>query len=400
MAGVRTAALPLVRCDDDEREDHQPEELPDEFHNGTRPPPRGMVDDKKAALARLKASRQSRRAEGGAPEWNATPEPPAAARCASHSVRARRRGAHSFELAPHPPLPPLLLLRSSTKRRPKHSAATSHRANDAYMALMEDGVRAMGISDRGDDDQSPSNDQSPSTTTTSHPGILLGDGPANSPGELVDPAIPRGWYDGPNDAAGVRVALTDQPICVGSVNPKGTHLVVGSTDHALYEVQLNTGTKTRTLHGNAYGHGEWVTCVKHLPDGRFVSGGMDGKLCVWSEIGGRCVELGRGHSGSVAKVEVSRDGTTVVSAGYDKTVRCWSTKTRRETASLEGHRAPVLELAWSSDGGLASGDRDGRMLLWDARLGQSGKKTRWASVRFARGTSPPWRGRAASGTRR
>lgn len=110
MAGVRTAALPLVRCDDDEREDHQPEELPDEFHNGTRPPPRGMVDDKKAALARLKASRQSRRAEGGAPEWNATPEPPAAARCASHSVRARRRGAHSFELAPHPPLLPLLLL--------------------------------------------------------------------------------------------------------------------------------------------------------------------------------------------------------------------------------------------------------------------------------------------------
>ena len=69
-----------------------------------------MVDDKKAALARLKASRQSRRAEGGAPEWNATPEPPAAARCASHSVRARRWGAHSFELAPHPPLLPLLLL--------------------------------------------------------------------------------------------------------------------------------------------------------------------------------------------------------------------------------------------------------------------------------------------------
>ena len=47
-----------------------------------------MVDDKKAALARLKASWQSHRAEGGAPEWNATPEPTAAARCASPSVRA------------------------------------------------------------------------------------------------------------------------------------------------------------------------------------------------------------------------------------------------------------------------------------------------------------------------
>ena len=117
-----------------------------------------------------------------------------------------------------------------------------------------------------------------------------------------------------------------------------------------------------------------MSCVKHLPDGRFVSGGMDGKLCLWNEIGARCVELGQGHSGSVAKVEVSHDGLVCVSAGYDKTVRCWSTKTRRETASLEGHRAPVLELAWSSDGGLASGDRDGRMFLWDARSGKNRRR--------------------------
>ena len=89
------------------------------------------------------------------------------------------------------------------------------------MALMEDGVRAMGISD-----QSTSN--TPKTSRSDDLGTLLRDGPANSPGELVDPAIPRGWYDGPIDAAGVRVALTDQPICVGSLNPRGTHLVVGS----------------------------------------------------------------------------------------------------------------------------------------------------------------------------
>ena len=58
-----------------------------------------------------------------------------------------------------------------------------------------------------------------------------------------------------------------------------------------------------------------MSCVKHLPDGRFVSGGMDGKLCLWNEIGARCVELGQGHSGSVAKVEVSHDGSVCVSVG-------------------------------------------------------------------------------------
>ena len=54
-----------------------------------------------------------------------------------------------------------------------------------------------------------------------------------------------------------------------------------------------------------------------------------------------------------------------MSTGYDKTVRIWSTKTRRESTCLVGHKAPVLELAWargSNGGGLASGDRDGRMV--------------------------------------
>lgn len=54
-----------------------------------------------------------------------------------------------------------------------------------------------------------------------------------------------------------------------------------------------------------------------------------------------------------------------MSTGYDKTVRIWFTKTRRESTCLVGHKAPVLELAWArggNGGGLASGDRDGRMV--------------------------------------
>ena len=71
-----------------------------------------------------------------------------------------------------------------------------------------------------------------------------------------------------------------------------------------------------------------------------------------------------------------------MSTGYDKTVRIWSTKTRRESTCLVGHKAPVLELAWargSNGGGLASGDRDGRMVrvyfysekLFYSRVGNS-----------------------------
>ena len=76
------------------------------------------------------------------------------------------------------------------------------------------------------------------------------------------------------------------------------YLPLQSTDHALYEVEIASARKTRTFHSPAYGHREWVSCVNHLPDGSFVSGGMDGKLCLWGKVGQRCVEF-VGHGGSV-----------------------------------------------------------------------------------------------------
>ena len=126
----------------------------------------------------------------------------------------------------------------------------------------------------------------------------------------------------------------------------------------------------------------------------------------------------------VSNIDVSADGAHLVSTGYDKTVRIWNTKTRRETACLVGHKAPVLELAWArgtNGGGLASGDRDGRMvrvyfyfmklfiLVWAISLtcsfihsfcGTRRPVKRLASVRCPKGTSPRCVGRRGVGTRR
>ena len=52
---------------------------------------------------------------------------------------------HSLTTRHAPPL-------SLRDDRPKHSAASSHRANDEYMARMEDGMRSMGITSGGNDD--------------------------------------------------------------------------------------------------------------------------------------------------------------------------------------------------------------------------------------------------------
>ena len=224
---------------------------------------------------------------------------------------------HSLTTRHAPPL-------SLRDDRPKHSAASSHRANDEYMARMEDGMRSMGITSGGnddddDDDAHPTVASKSRATSSSSALASLRAGPADSPGKLVDPDLPRGWYDGPRVESGVHTNLTDVPITCGSVNPAGTHVVLGvslffisvratqltacfvcsqSTDHALYEVEIASARKTRSFHSPAYGHREWVSCVNHLPDGSFVSGGMDGKLCLWGKVGQRCVEF-VGHGGSV-----------------------------------------------------------------------------------------------------
>ena len=100
----------------------------------------------------------------------------------------------------------------------------------------------------------------------------------------------------------------------------GDEAVVGGSDHALHCLSIKKGKKTRLLHTKTYGHSEWVTCVTHLADGRVLSGGMDGKLCLWEKAGARCTDM-LGHHGSVACVKSNSEGTTAFSGGYDKTVR-------------------------------------------------------------------------------
>ena len=52
---------------------------------------------------------------------------------------------------------------------------------------------------------------------------------------------------------------------------------------------------------------------------------------------GECVQTLEGHSGSVKSAQFSPDGTNIVSASDDKTVRVWSVATGECVQTLEGH---------------------------------------------------------------
>jgi WD40 repeat protein len=80
----------------------------------------------------------------------------------------------------------------------------------------------------------------------------------------------------------------------------------------------------------------------------------------------RLVHVFTSHTDVVNAVAVSPDGSLLVSASDDLTIRFWSTATGVQIGEpLEGHTAPVGTVAFSPDGTrVVSGSDDKSVRLW------------------------------------
>lgn len=197
------------------------------------------------------------------------------------------------------------------------------------------------------------------------------------------------WYDGPASAAGRTFDASDSnllcmdvlvPPCSidgGRAASSPALCVVGSADHGLKVFDLATMRDVKSLFTKTCGHTDWVTSCRFLTDRRVLSGGMDAKLCLWSDVtrGGpaRCVDL-LGHTGSISQVDVSEQGDRAIamSASYDRTLRLWELSSvggGREVGCLAGHKGSVTQFSWCETQVL-SGDRQGTVKLWDVMTAQ------------------------------
>ncbi|KAI9204595.1 uncharacterized protein BJ171DRAFT_98373 [Polychytrium aggregatum] len=87
---------------------------------------------------------------------------------------------------------------------------------------------------------------------------------------------------------------------------------------------------------------------------------------LWSQ----CLAVLEGHSGEVRCVRISGDGSTIVSASADMTIRVWSSVTGSLVRTLKGHDSPVSCIALSTDGSvLISGGDDSKLIIWDVPMG-------------------------------
>ena len=205
----------------------------------------------------------------------------------------------------------------------------------------------------------------------------------------------------PADPSGQQVDLSDRPILCASYDSGKGEVIFGGADHALYSLIINGSDSNKPprmtkMYSKRCGHTEWVTSVAHLKDGRVLSSGMDGKLCLWNASNRAiCVDLIGGHTKSISKVLSSPTSNIALSCGYDANVVLWSfggseslesistststgsksaikssvrkapPSTSAQSVIMAGHAEAVVECALSGDAMAMSGDRLGGVVIWD-----------------------------------
>lgn len=138
-------------------------------------------------------------------------------------------------------------------------------------------------------------------------------------------------------------------------------LATGSEDTTIRLFSLDTGIQWQQLDG----HGDRVTALNQLPDGRLISTSSDATGRVWDLTLEPGTVVAPPHSANLSHLVAFRNGQ-IVTGGVDGVVTLSSTSPPSAPIELTRHDAPVVGLTVMPNGDIVSVDAASRLRLFQA----------------------------------
>ena len=150
------------------------------------------------------------------------------------------------------------------------------------------------------------------------------------------------------------------PVRALALSANGALVISGSFDQSaiLWALEPGRALAVLRIHDGA------VNAVAALPDGRFATGGEDGRIALWRLGRPEPEQVFQTHDGPVVALAVAPRGDALASASWDGTARI-TPLAGGEPLVLRGHQGNVNGVAFLGDGStLATAGYDATVRLW------------------------------------